>query len=158
MNTPIPLASVADAAHSLALELYRLTARWPECERDGLTLEVRRVGRELSGTLNEVNGGARSRSLRRVIGAARAKHARLAYLIRFATDMGYRKLSTSNKVDAMMTNLDVELDLLVWEAWSDRDSIMPDGLRRASASRPGVRATPGKHHDQQGSRYRREPP
>lgn len=86
----------------------------------------------------------------------RAKHARLAYLIRLATDMGYRKLSVSSGVDDMMTHLDVDLEVLVWETHSDRGSIMPDGLE-ASASRAGARTTSWEHHVRYASRHRREP-
>ena len=100
---------------------------------------MRRAGRELSRCLNVANEGIQemqgllSRTLRRTVRQARAKHARLAYLIRFATDIGYRKLSASIKVDETLTELDVDLDVLGWEAHSDRGSIMPDGIPEASA-------------------------
>lgn len=131
MNEPSLLASAANAAHSLALELYRFTSRWPECEREGLTLEVRRAGRDLSNFLREAYG-MRGRALRRAVEAARGKHARLSYLIRFATDMGYRRLSSSGKVDEMLTHLDIELDVLVSETREDSDLTIIDGIVQCS--------------------------
>ena len=131
------LTSVADAAHALALELYRFTARWPECEREGLTLEVRRTGHALSSCLACAGEGLRVRALRRAVDNARGKHARLQSLLRLASDLGYRKLSSSARVDEMMDHLYVDLDMLAGELGPGAGFESPNG--RASASRTPTR-------------------
>ena len=150
MSALIHLASAADAAHSLALEIYRFTSRWPQVEREGLTLGVRRAGWELSSCL----GGARGRTgraLRRAIRNARGKHARLSYLIRLATDLGYRKLSPSGRIDEMLANLDIDLDVLMFEARDDAGSMVMGGIseecdagRRDRMSASAIAGSSGK--------------
>lgn len=112
MLKPIHLTSAASAAHALVLELYRFTARWPECEREGLTLEVRRTGHALSSCLACADDSLRPRALRRAVDNARGKHARLESLLHLASDLGYRKLSPSAKVDELMDHLHRNLDQL----------------------------------------------
>jgi four helix bundle protein len=128
------LATTAEAAHALALELYRFTARWPESERDGLTLEVRRAGRDLASCLSEADARLRGRALRRAVDRARSRHASLAYLIRLTTDMGYRKLSSSGKVDGMMERLDLDLGALALQIRSRADTVATVGGVSAGAS------------------------
>ena len=127
------LATTAEAAHALALELYRFTARWPECERDGLTLEVRRAGRDLASCLSEADARLRGRPLRRAVDRACSRHASLAYLIRLATDMGYRKLSSSGKVDRMMERLDLDLGVLALQTRSRADTVAAVDAASAAA-------------------------
>ena len=157
MNEPLHLPSAADAAHELALEIYRFTARWPECEREGLTLDVRSVARELSSCLAEAGKGLHGRALRRAIANARGKHARLSYLIRFATDLGYRKLSSSSKVDDLMSHLDIDLGILAWEAYEDEDLVMIDGVpqnpRSTSAGRIASGVAKSGNHRTRRKRY-----
>lgn len=144
MLEPIHLSSAASAAHALALELYRFTARWPECDREGLTLDVRRAGHDLSSCLACADEGVRTRDLRRAVHTARRKHARLRYLLHFASDLGYRKLSTSARVEELMDQLYLDLDLLTGEsepeARLDGEHRYPDAVvtpaRRARRKKP----------------------
>lgn len=152
------LASAATAAHSLALELYRFTAQWPECERDGLTLEVRRAGRALSGGLDAARAEVRNGALRRAVGHARRKHATLRYLLRLATDLGYRKLSSSSRADDLMDDLEMDLNALTWQARAAGDFIDP-GVGVASvlcgrADRNSGKAVRTSHHPVSKSHYR----
>jgi hypothetical protein len=115
MLKPPHLEQAALTAHSLALELYRFTARWPESEREVLTLEVRRTGHALSTCLDDASRRLQGRALRRALDHARGKLGRLTCLIRFATDVGYRKLSSSRAVDEAMGRLAADLDIVAWE-------------------------------------------
>lgn len=137
MHKPRHLSSAADAAHALALEIHRFTARWPEDERKGLTLEIRRAARELSSRLTEANERLRGRALRRAVDDASGKHAKVGYLLRFATDLGFRKLSPSGKVDDLMAHLETDLDLVSWEAREDDGLDMVGAFRVLRPTRAG---------------------
>jgi four helix bundle protein len=162
MTTRAHLASAASTAHALALEIYRFTARWPECEREGLTLDIRRAGRELSSCLNEASPGLTGRTRRRTIDQARGRHARLRYLVRVATDLGYRKLSSSSRVDDMIDQLDVDLDVLTWVAHSERDLTDarprpgPPMQRDGRSARGAVRRGSGAIAEREGRIERRQ--
>ena len=138
------LASAADAAHAFALEIYRFTSRWPECERDGLTFEVRRAARDLSICLTGACRRGRYGKRLRTAEVARGKLSKLAYLIRFGTDLGYRKLSSGTRVDEKMLQLEVDLDLLTWEARDDPDPFMIGGIVQESAPSAAGRKNDGK--------------
>ena len=142
MHKPRHLSSAADAAHALALEIHRFSARWPEDEREGLTLEIRRAARELSSRLTEANERLRGRALRRAVDDASGKHAKVGYLLRFATDLGFRKLSPSGKVDDLMAHLETDLDLVSWEARED-DGLDMVGAFRVFRPTPASRQSAG---------------
>jgi four helix bundle protein len=74
------------AAHDLALELYRATDRWPRSERFGLTIQVRRAA--LSVPANIAEGAAKRgcREFRRFLDIPLGSLAELSYLLRFSRD------------------------------------------------------------------------
>ena len=76
------------AAHQLALMLYRATDSWPRAERFGITSQVRRAA--LSVPANIAEGAARrgAREFRRFLDIALGSLAELSYLLRFSRDYG----------------------------------------------------------------------
>jgi four helix bundle protein len=70
------------------LELYRVTDTWPQAERFGLTIQVRRGA--LSVPTNIAEGAAKrgSREFRRFLDIALGSLAELSYLLRFSRDYG----------------------------------------------------------------------
>jgi four helix bundle protein len=76
------------AAHDLALEVYRLTDRWPREERFGLTIQLRRAA--LSAAANIAEGTAKRgrREFRRFLDISLGSLAEVSYLLRFSRDYG----------------------------------------------------------------------
>jgi four helix bundle protein len=80
------------AAHRLALEIYRVTDDWPKEERFGLTIQLRRAA--LSVPTNIAEGAAKrgNREFRRFLDIALGSLSEVSYLLRFSRD---RELLTS---------------------------------------------------------------
>jgi four helix bundle protein len=76
------------SAHRLALEVRRVTGRWPKEDRYGLTAQLRRAA--LSAPTNIAEGAAKrgSREFRRFLGIALGSMAEVCYLLRFSHDCG----------------------------------------------------------------------
>jgi four helix bundle protein len=77
-----------NAAHRVALEIYRETDRWPKEERFGLTIQLRRVA--LSAPANIAEGASKrgTREFRRFLDIALGSLAEVSYLLRFSRDYG----------------------------------------------------------------------
>src|SRR5690606_20732541 len=75
----------------------------------------------LARTLAHAEKQIRGCQLLRTIEDARQQLASLEYLVKFATDLGYRKLAPSKQVDEGMEFLHIDLDLLAWEVSSDAE-------------------------------------
>jgi four helix bundle protein len=75
-------------AHRLALEVYRVSERWPRSERYELTSQARRAALSIPTNIAEGVGTYGPREFRRYFNVARASLAELAYLLRFARDRG----------------------------------------------------------------------
>lgn len=88
-------------AHDLALEVYRISDRWPVCERYQLTSQVRRAA--LSVPTNIAEGAAKrgSREFRRYLDIARGSLSELSSLLRFSRDRGILNLETFQTLDEL---------------------------------------------------------
>jgi four helix bundle protein len=88
-------------AHELALDIYRVTERWPAAERYHLTAQTRRAA--LSAPTNIAEGAAKRgpREFRRYLDIARGSLSELSYLLLFSRDLGildektFRELSST---------------------------------------------------------------
>ena len=76
------------AAHRLALELYRVTDGWPRSERFGLTVQVRRAAVSVPANIAEGAAKRGPREFRRFLDIALGSLAELSYLLRFSRDYG----------------------------------------------------------------------
>lgn len=76
------------ACHALALEVYRVTERFPDRERYGLTSQARRAA--FSAAVNIVEGSARRghREFRHFLDYSLGSLAEVGYVFRFAGDLG----------------------------------------------------------------------
>jgi four helix bundle protein len=88
-------------AHSLALEVYRITDGWPPSERYQLTSQIRRAA--LSVPTNIAEGAAKrgSREFRRYLDIARGSLSEVSYLLRFSRDRGIIDCETFNALDEL---------------------------------------------------------
>jgi four helix bundle protein len=75
-------------AHELALEIHRVSDRWPVSERYQLTAQIRRAA--LSIPTNIAEGAAKRgpREFRRYLDIARGSLSEVSYLLRFGRDRG----------------------------------------------------------------------
>ncbi len=76
------------ATHELALEVYRITEKWPSSERYQLTSQTRRAA--LSVPTNIAEGAAKRgpREFRRYLDISLGSLSELSYLLRFGRDLG----------------------------------------------------------------------
>lgn len=74
--------------HELALEVYRITERWPASERYQITAQIRRAA--LSAPTNIAEGAAKRgvREFRRYLDISLGSLSELSYLLRFSKDRG----------------------------------------------------------------------
>jgi four helix bundle protein len=102
------------AAHELALDIFRLTDRWPKEERFGLTIQLRRAA--LSAPTNIAEGAAKRgrREFRRFLDIALGSLAEVSYLLRFSRDYGL--LSPEAWIE--IENLRSQAGRLTWSLYS----------------------------------------
>jgi len=88
-------------AHQLALEIYRITAQWPQTERYQLTAQTRRAA--LSAPTNIAEGCVKRgpREFRRYLDIARGSLSELSYLLLFSRDCKILDDETFRSVDQL---------------------------------------------------------
>ncbi len=76
-------------SHSLTLEIYKVTARFPAEERYGLTAQMRRSASSIP--VNIVEGAARlgTKEYRQLVGIARGSAGEMSYQLLLSKDLGY---------------------------------------------------------------------
>jgi four helix bundle protein len=89
------------ACHSLALAIYRITARWPQREMYGLTSQARRAA--YSGAANIAEGAAKrgSAEFRRFLDISLGSLAELSYILLLARDLNYLKAEEWGELEAL---------------------------------------------------------
>src|SRR3712207_3018229 len=89
------------AAHRLALEIYKVTERWPREERFGLTIQLRRAA--ISIPTNIAGGAAKrgTREFRRFLDIALGSLPEVSFLLRFSRDYGLLSTESWAAVEAL---------------------------------------------------------
>jgi four helix bundle protein len=89
------------ATHQLALEVYRITAKWPKSERYELTSQTPRAA--LSASTNIAEGAAKrgTREFRRYLDISLGSLSELSYLLRFGRDLGFLDDDAYQKLDQL---------------------------------------------------------
>ena len=102
------------AAHQLALQIYRMTDRWPSGERFGLTIQLRRAA--LSTPTNIAEGAAKRgpREFRRFLDMALGSLSEMSYLLRFSRDYGVLEEEDWQAIEATRS----EVGRLTWRLYS----------------------------------------
>src|SRR2546427_3772099 len=82
--------------HELALAVYRITKKFPDDERYGLTSQTRRAA--FSAAVNIVEGSARrsTKEFRRFLDISLSSLSEVGYALRFAHEAGDRKSTRLN--------------------------------------------------------------
>ena len=76
-------------SHSLTIEIYKLTEKFPHEERFGLSSQMRRSAYSIP--LNIVEGASRlgTKEYRQFVGIARGSSAEISYQLLLSRDLGY---------------------------------------------------------------------
>jgi four helix bundle protein len=101
-------------AHQLALEVYRVTERWPSSERYQLTAQTRRAA--LSAPTNIAEGAAKRgvREFRRYLDISLGSLSELSYLLRFSRDRGI----LGNEAFDALSKLRDQAGILTWRLYA----------------------------------------
>jgi four helix bundle protein len=129
-------------AHELALEIYRITDRWPKEERFGVTIQLRRAA--LSAPTNIAEGAAKrgNKEFRRFLDIALGSLSEVSYLLRFSRDRGLLTPDSWLAVEALRARtgrVTWRLYLAVSRASRDPTQSPPE----PASARPTVRPSAG---------------
>jgi len=80
---------VFKSAHSLVLDIYKLTENFPQEERFGLVSQVRRSAYSIPMNLIEGSNRLNTKEYRRFVGIARGSAGEISYQILLAKELGY---------------------------------------------------------------------
>jgi four helix bundle protein len=89
------------AAHELALEVFRATAEWAPSERYGLTAQVRRAAFSIPANIAEGNMRLGPREARRFFDIAWGSLAELEYALELAEALGIARPEHSSRLTAL---------------------------------------------------------
>jgi four helix bundle protein len=84
--------------HALALEVYRLTKKFPAEERFGLTSQLRRAVVSVPTNIAEGSKRLRTTEYSRFLNMAEASLAEVQYLVLLSRDLGYVPESASQRL------------------------------------------------------------
>jgi len=76
-------------AHYLALDVYKVSARWPVQERYGLISQARRAAYSIPSNIAEGSARRGSNEFARFLNIALGSFSELTYLLYLARDLGY---------------------------------------------------------------------
>jgi four helix bundle protein len=104
--------------HHLALEVYRVTTKWPSSERYQLTAQTRKAA--LSASTNIAEGAAKRgvREFRRYLDISLGSLSELSYLLRFSKDCGILDDETFRALDGLRNYAGV----VTWRLYSYESS------------------------------------
>ena len=90
--------TVWQEAHKLTLEVYRLTAKFPEDEKYGIVSQLRRSSSAVPANIAEGFGRATTRELLRCLQIARGELEETRYFVLLSRDLGYVAAQDYEKV------------------------------------------------------------
>ena len=85
-------------SHALVLELYRLTADFPEDERFGLVSQLRRAVASVPTNIAEGSKRQHSRDYARFLNIAEASMAETEYLVILSRDLGFLNVESTKGI------------------------------------------------------------
>jgi four helix bundle protein len=92
-------------AHSLTLEIYRLTATFPTTERYGLTSQLQRAAASIGANLAEGCGRESDADYRRLVQIASGSACEVEYQLLLARDLGLMDESVYGQFDRSINEI-----------------------------------------------------
>ena len=89
MRMNIENLKVFEKSHALTLDLYKLTAQFPNEEKFGLTSQIRRASSSICANLMEGSHRNNTGEYRQFVGISRGSAGELKYHLRLAKDLHY---------------------------------------------------------------------
>jgi four helix bundle protein len=85
-------------SHAMVLEVYRLTARFPETERFGLVSQVRRAAASVPTNIAEGAKRTGAQDYARFLNIAEGSLSETEYLVMLSRDLGYLSLDEATRL------------------------------------------------------------
>jgi four helix bundle protein len=89
------------ACHELVLAVYRLTARWPNGERYGLTSQARQAAYSTAANIAEGSARRGSKEFSRFLNISLGSISELAYILVLARDLNYINREEWGEIEAL---------------------------------------------------------
>jgi four helix bundle protein len=89
------------AAHALALAIYRSTEEWPVRERHGMVSQARRAAVSVSANIAEGSAKGGPREFRRFLDTANGSLAELQVYLLMAKELGYLSTASWGELEAL---------------------------------------------------------
>ncbi|HMU61304.1 MAG TPA: four helix bundle protein [Gemmatimonadales bacterium] len=89
------------AAHALALAIYRATSHWPREERFGLSSQARRAAVSVSANIAEGSAKRGNREFRRFLDMALGSLAEVQVYLLMAKELGYSTPAEWGEIEAL---------------------------------------------------------
>jgi four helix bundle protein len=96
---------VWEKAHTWVLKIYRLTKRFPDDDRFGLTSQLRRAAASIPANIAEACGRGGKLEFSRFIQIAMGSAAEAEYHVLLAKDLGYLKEADYDSVGAAVVEI-----------------------------------------------------
>jgi four helix bundle protein len=104
-------------AHDLALEVYKVTQKFPKTEIYALTSQVRRAATSIPANIVEGNSRKSNKDKSRFLEIARGSLAETEYFIELSRDLGYL-----DKQENMLDSLLKQTAALLWRFQESLDA------------------------------------
>lgn len=92
-------------AHTLVLQIYKLTKRFPADEKYGLISQIRRSAYSVPSNLMEGSNRLGSKEYRQFVGIARGSIGELKYQLLLSKDLGYIEEEKYNEIERDITEI-----------------------------------------------------
>ncbi len=92
-------------AHRLVLEIYRRTAPFPDNERFGLTVQIRRSSASIAANIAEGCGRDTERDFARFLSVAAGSTSEAEYQLLLCRDLGYLNTEDFKELDAQVNDV-----------------------------------------------------
>ena len=100
-------------SHELVIEIYRISANFPDHERYGLMSQVRRAAFSIPANIAEGNGRQHTREYIQLLYISKGSLNELRYFLLLAKDLEYIEFSSYSEVEEYLERISIMLMKLI---------------------------------------------